>query len=101
VLTEVNALKEKHTKDCAANALVTTCDEEPTPVTNSDGPERGFAQVRPRSSPAQHGEAPRPRSEAQTPTQARSRGGVHFSLSSRFSPLTPVAMAKKSSGLGG
>ena len=41
----------------------------------------GFAQASPRTSHAQHGEAPWPRSEARTATQARSRGGVHFSLS--------------------
>ena len=93
-------MKEKHTEDCVANAQVTACGEEPTPATNSGGPERGSAQVRPRSSHAPQGEAPRPRSEARTATQARSRGGVQFSLSSRFSPLTAVAVAKKSPRLG-
>jgi hypothetical protein len=35
VLTEANALEEKHTEDCAGSALVTTCGEEPTPAMNS------------------------------------------------------------------
>jgi hypothetical protein len=42
----------------------------------------GFAQASPRTSHAQHGEAPWPRSEARTATQTRSRGGVHFLSSS-------------------
>jgi hypothetical protein len=39
---------------------------------------RGFAQARPRTRHAQHGEAPWPRSEVRMATQTRSRGGVHF-----------------------
>jgi hypothetical protein len=38
----------------------------------------GFAQARPQTTHAQHGEAPSPRFEARTVTQTRSRGGVHF-----------------------
>jgi hypothetical protein len=51
------------------------------PVSNSGSPEHGFAQARPRSNNAHHGEAPWPRSEARTTSQARSHGGAGSSYS--------------------
>jgi hypothetical protein len=45
-------------------------------VSNSGSSERGFAQASPRSNHAQNGEAPWPRPEARTASQARFCGSV-------------------------
>jgi hypothetical protein len=58
-------------------------------VSNSGSPECGFAQASPRSNHAQNGEAPWPRLEARTASQARFCGGIHFVFS-----LLPFSFAR-------